>query len=555
MTGTKSGKIVVGVLAAIGVILVLHFFLFRENSRQFSEAKQNYENIRNELQRLGAPRPWPEIYSFKYETIDYEIFFQELIRDANLEYEAPFNVITQGTEAENREQAEKRLVLMWDKLDRLEELRDLTEGTRLTFMNSPTSWNLLDELPESVEQSGINPQDLMRNLQDTDALLGQIPADSNLYYQKELDYARQLNVLGLNLRLREQMTEALGQVPSIYYTLNRIDLIKDTVPRSELGGLDSEEEYNRRLFDLFRLEYVDWLDAFYNYYKQTDALIDLIERARTAGIDEILDVRMWEAREIPWPPREEQETEEGAEGEQQMADMSGLGFGMGFGMDPAMMGAQGMDPEMMGMMGMMMPAAGQAGVPEEEKDIVAHAVPLQMTFQGSNTAVMSFLYEAANSEKPYAIDSIYVYALPEQENAIWCQAVFKIVSYYEGFEDIPTTEMAPTLEQIEDEILYLLNEKKLIATKAGARELAEADGFADEMENIPPYEGDRPPPTLGLSQPQPGMPPGMPGMPMGMPPQPAAPPAGEQPAAPPEGGAPQPAQPQPAQPGVPGPSR
>ncbi|MDK2970453.1 MAG: hypothetical protein PWP23_208 [Candidatus Sumerlaeota bacterium] len=514
MTANKSGKIVIIVLLALGIIAGLHFLVFRQRATEYMAAKSNYESIRNELNQLGKPKAWADIFRFEYETINREIQFYELLRDANLENPDPFAAVT-TTPEESQAQKEEQLLILWDMLHELQAKNGGEAGTNLTFLNRTQSWNLLEEFPETVNQTGTAVSDLVRKLQDTDALLEQLTAESRLYQEQEFNYATQLYVIGLNilppaqaqylarinprlaqtppglgnLRNRDQIKENVGELPSIFYTLNRIDLVKKEVPKEELGGLRTEMEYNRRLWDLFRL---DWEDSvLFNLYKQSVALQDIVDLAIKHKVAEIRHVKMWDARDITWPPPEEEEDDAAADptgmaGDEMNMDM--MNFGMG---DPSMMGdpmMMMMDPSMM-MMGM----PGGAPVVEEEKDIVATAVPIEIQLTASNSNMMAFLYELTHVRKTYAIDKIDLVALPQQEGLVGATIVVKVLSYYSPFGDIPANEMTPTRQEIHDAITSLEAKKREIATKPGASELAEAEGFAAPAPESPePAAGNQP---------------------------------------------------------------
>jgi hypothetical protein len=508
MTNTKSTKIVVIVLLTLGVISGLHFLVFRSRANEYKAARTQYESIRNELVSLGKPKSWQEIYRFEYQTIDHEIRFLELLRDGKLEFSAPFTTITTSVEEERREK-EKQLTLLWDMLREVQEMGRRPGRTRFTFLENPQSWALLSELPERVTASGTAVADLVTGLQSADAVLKQVPENTPLHAQQLNVYQRLLFGIGLNLQERARIKENLGELPAIFYTLNRIDLVKRQVPREDLGGLRTDADYNRRLWDLFRLEWEDVI--LYDAYKQMSALIEILEIAQRRELDEVMRVKLWQSRDIQWPPPELEDKSASSAG-------AGAGMGMGmmggmfmdeeamFGMNPAMMGMDlgMMDPYMMDMMGMGMMGAGAA--PETPKDVVAVAVPIELQVRGSNSAVMSFLYELTHTRRTFALDAVELVALPQQENTVGARVVIKVLSYFKPFENIEAAEMTPPLQEIENRLLVLLNHKKELAVRPGVDELARQDGFIERMGAIPPLPPElRPTPAPMAMDPMGGM--------------------------------------------------
>ncbi|MBX3730335.1 MAG: hypothetical protein KF858_14235 [Candidatus Sumerlaeia bacterium] len=508
MTSTKSTKIVVIVLLTLGVISGLHFLVFRSRANDYKAARSQYESIRNELVGLGKPKSWQEIYRFEYQSIDHEIRFLEILRDGKLEYSAPFTTITTSVEEERREK-EKQLTLLWDMMREVQEMGRRPGRTRFTFLENPQSWALLTEFPERVTAGGTAVADLVAGLQSADAVLKQVPENTPLYAQQLNVYQRLLWGIGLNLQDRARIKESLGELPAIFYTLNRIDLVKRQVPREDLGGLRTDADYNRRMWDLFRLEWEDVI--LYDAYKQMSALKEILEVAQRRELDEVMRVKLWQSRDIQWPPPELEDKSAAGAGAG-----AGAGFGMGgmfmddamIGMNPAMMGMEDMgmmDPYMMDMFGMGM-GMGAGAAPETPKDVVAVAVPIEMQVRGSNSAVMSFLYELAHTPRTYALDAVELVALPQQENTVGARVVVKVLSYFKPFESIEAGEMTPPLQEIENKLLVLLNHKKELAGRPGVDELARQDGFIDRMGDIPPLPPElRPTPAPMAMDPTGGM--------------------------------------------------
>lgn len=511
---SPRAKLVLAVFTAIGAIAALHFLLFRDNAQAFQMAESEYREEFQKLEQLGRPKPTEDVYRFQYQTINYELQFWELLRKARLSSPEEFFVITSTPEEAKREK-ERQVLLLWDFLKRIEQMRDEGDSgpTKLTFLesdqpwNRDPSWSILRRLPDTVTRGEMALSDRVRELMDSDALLDNIPKDTLLWEDQNRKYSSLLFQIGLNLirrdgppiertafqplqqQQRTGIQHELGKAVAALYTLNRIDLIKRSIPRQEFG-FQTEEAYNRRMFDLFRLDYEN-LDTF-NAYKQLEALVDVLEVARKHQIAEVQRVKLWDMRELRWPPPELEEKPEGAvdgmfpgmEGMEGMMMDPSLFFmmgGMEQGMDPAAMGmdpaAMGVDPDMMGMMFGMEGMGMTATAEEEQTPAYAGAVPIEITVRGSNRNVMAFLYEITHNNRTWEIDAIDVAALPREENRVAAKVVLKVISYFSDF--------TPTEQQIDENVLRLLQKKKEIASRPGAIELAREEGFLERMADIP----------------------------------------------------------------------
>jgi len=507
MSISSRGKLAAAVVTAMGVIGAMHFLVFSDNARTYEQARSQYESTRDEVNRLGAPKPWPEIYRFQYETINHEIRFQELLREASLCIEQEL-LRPDGTSVDEH----RRLIVgvVWDHV---EEIRRMAQRSgnqdRYPFLRDVRNergergWHLRGDFPEPVRQSGVAIEDLLDNIRESVTVLENVSEASPLRRNEELNYRNRLQRIGMNPDERDFLEREFGEAVAFAYVLNRIQLVKDAVPRQR-RGFQTDDAYNRELFRLFGLEVPDEAKLYF-YGKQMATLRQMMEMAERRNV-RIDYARLWEMREQYWPPDEEREQEEGAEAGGAMDfDMMMMGgmdpdMMMMMGMDPSMMGM--MDPDMMMMMGMdpsMMGGMGP-GAAAEDRDNFAFNVPVEVGVVGSNTAVLSFYHEVANLPKMLEMDTFRIDAVPAQDQ-IRGRSVVKLTA---GFH-----EFLLECQAVEDNILRLLNEKRQIAERPGARELAEAEGFLEVMGDIPSYEGELRPAAEDLTDAPPAGDPGM----------------------------------------------
>ncbi len=441
-------KIVVGVIAAVGTIAALHFTIFHKSARAFRSAKENYEAEKSKLESQGSPKAWADINRFEYQTINYEISFYELLNKSGVEIPSEFAALAGEAVGDGAKLLELQLGLSWDILHDLQEMSRKPNGTRLTFLGSNRSWFILDRLPDSVTQGATEVSDLVRRLQDTNELIKSAPEESRLLESKEQEYEFQLRQFGLDVNRRELMKDYFGELPALLYTYNRIDIVMQAVPKNELG-IQTDEEYTQRLKDLFRVEWANKDDGF-SPYKQMKALKEFCELANKHGIREIGQVKMWENTPLRWPPKEE------AAIQQDAANVTGSFYSAG----SSNAGGQ----------------RNQAGA-EDNRPQIANAVPIELMFTGSNTAVMSFLYEISNGPDHYEVEFVDIQSVTGQEDLVQVRAVIKVIAYY---NNILLTE-----DDIVKKLSDLESEKSALAIKPGASELAAEEGYTPEKSENP----------------------------------------------------------------------
>ncbi|MBI5155380.1 hypothetical protein HZA57_09100 [Candidatus Poribacteria bacterium] len=429
--------VVIGVIAAVAIIAIMHLVVFRDRARAYDAEHQTYQGLRSQLESIGTPRPWEKTYAFEFESINYGLEFYKVLEQTRI-------YVPKEYFAQPDDNLKKQHI--WDVLHKLEELRDAEGPTRLAFLEgSPDpqawarGWYIERNLPQQITSRGTQAGDLIRRLQDTDALINELAADSPLRTHTQEEYRSQLLALGMDLARRDFIKQHYGETVAILYTLNRMDLVERALPKEELG-IATEEEYNARLHHLFRLEYPGELQTI---YKQLLALEQIIALAQKHGVTQIRDVKLWDfvALQYPYPS---------AAAIKAAATPAPINE---FGLDFDATGEPGIPPP---------PSAGPA------LEIVAAAVPIEIQMIGSNLSIMSMLYELTHNSQFFEIDSLDVVSNPNQENEIFTKLVIKTISH--GPFNL-------SKEEIDAKVRELLVRKVEIAGKAGAKQLADAEGF------------------------------------------------------------------------------
>lgn len=513
-------KIIVGVVAALGVGAALHFLVFGARSRAYTEAFNGYTSATAELASIGSPPAPQDVADFQKKTVEFETQFYQLLLDANLDMPPEFKPtapaaaggaidpatglpmaggaidpntglpMTGGAAAgvidpmtgmpvggglpggdpslggglpggafgagrgprgggldlndpANRPKkvydplsyVQKQGI--WAQLRVLEKLRDEPQGTRLTFMEAPTQqgaqseWNILRALPDSITRANVAVVDLVRKLESVDAVIKSGSQASRLRYENQLAYVREMQGIGVDPVVRENLrpvppqllsapgggiSNLRGNLAAVLYTLNRIDLIKKSVTREQLN-FASEEELDRHLMDLLRLEakeaqygkqdipYLGFNFVAVDGLKQLEALAELIKVARAEEVAEVASVKLMDAVEIQPPP-----------------PAAAPGVAPVGGMDPTTGMPMGMDPGMMG---------GGLGMGAAPAPKIAMSVPIEMTVRGTNKAVMEYLYAITHNNKLWSVDALLLESARGEADRVTARFVVHVISRYE----------------------------------------------------------------------------------------------------------------------------
>lgn len=468
----KSGKITIGIIAALGTIGALHFFIFQERAALYEQQKAAYDAVVGEYRQQGrAPDPG-EMYAFRYETLRHQLDYYNSLLDYNFYLPNYYQDISAIDIRDQRRE-------FWDVLEALQTRRDLgqPESTaevpaelqelgvdqwpQLTFLGD-RGWSFATDLPQPLRERGIAIEDVMVEIRNTNRLLNALSQGSDAFNYQNNVYRNLLSQVGLDMNRREQIKRSFGELAASLHTLNRIEVVMDRLPEDFWPADTSETAKLNEMYDLFRMEWPKNQtgdEDLHRYMRQGHALVDLLDTAGENGVQEIQVVRGHLVREIRWRDRSQEVEEEQTPQQMGMDEFSLEMMMMGGGM--------GMDPNMMGRMGGF---GQQMAPPEPEGEAVALGVPIEMRIVGDNASIMSFLYEAVNDREPIELDRLEIRSEPVQNAPVIARPYFNVLGYahvsglYTQYD--LQKKVRETMEQMFD-----------IATRPGARELAEQDGI------------------------------------------------------------------------------
>lgn len=512
----RSGKLAVGIIAAMGTIGALHLMVFKDRASNFQAARDSYKSVEQQYAQQGNPPDINEIARFRYETQKYRLDFWQRLLELNVALTPAHYIQDDGT-IDVMAQRQR----FWDLLHELENRREAGrngQGPELAFLDERievpgtviAGWNLVDSLPEEIEQGQIATEDLLTNLRNEDRLLANIPQNEDPYslYQQRLGQLYQMLArLGLNVNERTFLAERYGPVFSTLYTLNRIEQVMEDLPENywvDLGMTNAQAR--ERMYEIFRIEWPKDSFGNTNYLpadRQGEALIEILDTAQAAGIQRVLLVDMHEVRSIYWvDPKKAEEQEE---------QESQMGLGIYGGGEMGMMDFGGMGE--MGMFGMGLGAGRMIATPTPAEDLTASAAPVEIWVQGGNSSVMTFLYDLGNSVAPIELDRLRLLNVEGADDQVIAMAYFNVVAWVEKFGLLE-------VEDIERNVVQAKRELAEWALRPAVRDWAVEDGIVRREGNE--YQLAEPTPTPyptpeGGAKPTPPPPAGQPGEPLGEP--------------------------------------
>ncbi len=475
----KSGKIAVGIIAAMGTIGALHVFVFRNSAAEYQQAKDAYNGVLGQYTQQGTAPNINEIYRFRYESLKYKLEFWQTID--KLKIALPDYVDPAG----GTFTIERQRQTYWDLLVELEKRRDEGEagtGPKLPFLGpGANSWNLSKTLPQKFENGKVAVDDELTTLRNENQLLKALTVGTAAYLQREAEYKRRLFELGLNLIERDGteyrtpqgtvatdgkgITDRFGSAAAAIMTVNRIDRVLKKLQPDFFAG-KSDDEKRLEMYELFRIKWPkDYLDneAHVLVQRQGEALLRMIEIAKEEKVEQIISVKFVPPIALSWVDPEK------AAMTPTLAVVGAFDEGfMGGGGDPTMMG-EGGGGEFGGKGGYMgaVPAATPA------VDITASGTPIEIAVQGTNSSVMAFLYRLTHETVPFEVDRLRIRVAPKgnanEESKV--QALFYVnvvaSSVFLGLQ----REIDVKRKIVEAEI-----ELAEVAMRPGAREAALRDG-------------------------------------------------------------------------------
>lgn len=456
----KSGKVAVGIIAALGTIGALHWFVFKDKAEAYQRERAQYQNVVQRFASQGnAPRV-DDINRFRYETLRYKLQYWEKVQELGFYFP---NYYRDFAAVDDRLQHAE----LWESLRELQQRRVAAEagdGPRLTFLEG-RRWGWNTGLPPALVQAGIAVEDVMTQIRNEDRLLRSLDPNSPAYVQHTQIYANLLARVGVSETERDRISREYGPVAATFYTLFRIQEVKAALPADFFPPTTTEDARLREMYNLFRVQWpkdANGTIAFPQYTVQARELVNMIDVAKKHGIQEIGWVRMNMLREVRWTDPAEEEAKEAEAPAASFVDMDFMMFDE-FGMMDEFGGGGGRGGAAGGRFGGL-------AAPEPEGELVAVAVPIEIMTVGDNASTMSFLYEVSNSNRPLELDALRMRS-PAQPNApIQALAYFNVIGY-------ATLAGLSIEEQVANTVTQLRRDMYELSTRVGARELAVEDGI------------------------------------------------------------------------------
>ncbi len=456
----KREKIVVGAILGLGCILALHVFIFSKRIKEYTDLRNNYQQLKTEYGNMGNIQNPKEIQTYKTQTGEYITEFNKTIDDLNLDF-PPHHQNPEDPESEKKIYQET-----YDFVKMLRQMAESTEGIKYSFLGT-TGWNFPTKLPEPIVAKRVNVGDTLDKIRDVQEILKVISADNyTILNQKQADLKNLKKEIGVDTDIINQIKKYGEDVPR-YVLLAHVDLIMEAKP--EDYALTREQLYT--YLDIQMQKYVMALT------KQIEGSVDILDRAKKAGIEDIKELYYLPENKIMANKTTGETTGEfaipkakpgaapgavsapGMTGEMMAGEPGMPGFG-----EPGMpgMGEPGLGGGEMGMVPGMEEMAGEPGMPgmgtlaqkqqgQQAKQqgtfdtLVAIARPIRITVAGPNLNVMNFLYDISHCKKTYELDDLLFKST--QEGKVECTMTVTILTWIDKMLPITVAENKPAAPQ------------------------------------------------------------------------------------------------------------
>lgn len=448
----KREKLVVGSMAGLGFILVMHLFIFSKKINNFVEVKGRWESLKNEYANMGNVQNPKEIQQYKTQTTQYIEEFNKTINDLN------FNVPPYHGDPEKPENEIQVYQETYNFVNKLKEMAQGTQMIKYSFLGKD-GWNFPMKLPDQITNKRVNLGDLLEKIKDVQEILRVISQDNfTILTEKKQELKNLKKDIGVDVDLIDQMNKYGSDIPR-FLLIAHSDLIM--AAKSEDYPLTKNQLYT--YLDITMPKYVIALS------KQMDGTIDIMERAKKAGIEEIKDLYFLAESKIfvnktTGETAGQQEAvapgaataggpgaaggmpagmmgAEGGLGEPGIGAEGAAGLGNIPGMEGAPAGAAGIAGEP-GMMGgeMGFGTAPAAGGQQQKKQLgaidtlISIARPIKIKVSGPNLNVINFLYDISHCKKTYEIDDLYFQAT--QEGRVDCTVTINILTWVDKMNPV-----------------------------------------------------------------------------------------------------------------------
>lgn len=471
----RSGKIAVGIIAAMGTIGALHVFIFRSRAAEYQAARAEYNSALERYNAQGTAPNINEIQRFRYETLKYRRDYWRAVEKLHVAF--PDYLGASLMEASVAQQRDK----LWDVLTELEKKRlegETGGGPNLTFM-SDRIWNITKALPKAFDTVAVD--DELQKLRDESRLLRSLTPGTAAYRAREGEYQKRLARLGLDLTWRDGIEEIgpnnakikrvkglkdnFGQLTAVLVTINRIDQVMKRLQEDFFSGRPSDAN-REEMYQLFRIEWPKDSSGTENAVlamRQGQALLNIIDIAKQEGVESIPYVKFHEIMPISWV---DPEIAKKAPETPKPEEMFFGDFGEQGGEMMMMMGMEGERGE-----GRSAGRwAGSAVTPTPVVDLTATGVPVEIVVEGPNSSIMSFIYRLSHETLPYEVDRLRIRTAPKGDGKVQAQIFVNVIAHamFIGIQ----REVDVRRKVVETDI-----ELADMALRPGAREDALRDGL------------------------------------------------------------------------------
>jgi len=154
-------KIVIGSIAALLTILVLHIMVFSKNARTYSDTIKDRNDLADQIKQL-KDIDRDQIKNLQEETDQYKAVFENTMQNLNVNIPSWYMSLTE-------EDVKKQRDAFVEKVRKLVKFCNTTTDIRLTFREEK-GWDIPKSLPMAVEKGSVNLLDEIDSIKTINAI-------------------------------------------------------------------------------------------------------------------------------------------------------------------------------------------------------------------------------------------------------------------------------------------------------------------------------------------------------------------------------------------------
>ena len=318
----KREQIVIGAIATLVTIALIHFFMFAPAIRAYQEAREQRDAKAQKIRgfKTLSPAQTDKLAHFQEQTQQFLGRLNQALEKLKLSTPEAFEIPDQAdTDLEEAEYAqlvqlkkEKQIDLVMEELRRLREFKTGEQDTQMSFLQLDSSlqfdlqrrwgWNLPTELPQPLQSAQL--WDMLTKVAEDKDILTRMSASLqrvqrlNMIYQSKLDYLYSGQPQPGYQQYYIEPLRQFGEFVPLFYRMSFADLILQRIDPQDPPTILEQPLDRARLFELLDIripeEPMPGTDRskLYFAYEQLRNLNWLLEMAQQNGVKQVYQVAL-----------------------------------------------------------------------------------------------------------------------------------------------------------------------------------------------------------------------------------------------------------------------